>query len=464
MSSFERLRRQVRTLVSSDEYGIILSGFWDFFDKQNGYRPNPKDFGKSKLVDLFEEFPEITIRKKKKIHGNKTGKAEYVVFKDTLQEKKNEAASSKPSAQKHTTQDQTERHSSERNVGGSKKTQERQSKSVRENQEATNRSDKEALSKDAKGVNSNSRRELQLREASSKERKAEKGKDVSLKGNDRKEKKSKGASSKENQKVKGQGIEGGARLKVNSVGDKTGSKEYPEKKKLVEKQVVVKPIDSLEMAYRSRGGADRDPYSRQRSSSRDSRERRGQNGRDSHGRDARESYNARDTTSPHMHPVQMPVQAGIPPWMQQRPQASTSAAFGGPAFMVPMMQPAAPLVYGMPGMGFQNRMDFPTLGEANAIDAAARATPSRESARDRTASPGNFIVLDDDPAVQSILPEPPKPQQYNPPPSAHALAANITARSTMTANRKRDNRTNRAPEISVSKEEIESVAADCIDR
>ena len=79
--TLKQLRKVVVSLIrKSNPHGIIRDGFWETFEKEYGYKPNPRDFGKVNLIQLFDLFPNVTIVRKESTKRKKKS-ALYICLK-----------------------------------------------------------------------------------------------------------------------------------------------------------------------------------------------------------------------------------------------------------------------------------------------------------------------------------------------------------------------------------------------
>ncbi len=402
MSDLAKLQQEVEFLLSaSDTYGVFADGFWENFNKAYDYKPDPNKFGKSSLIALFDLFPNVEVQQKKNLKRNK-GVARYVTLKQGSNQKVEAVQSDSASAD--------ERKKGPLSWAG---TQAEASANVQSRYADTVTS---LLGIDLSCV-SKSLADLDLQQSANNNRtETRTGTELSLKGSKR-----------------------------NTEETPSGAEEpLPEEMSRRGRQ---DDMDSRHFIYHTYG-------------------------RD--GSNVREESQRRDEQTRHSR------------WDQRgdryQPEASTSFQFRGQFMMpgaVPLPAVSAPMVYGMP-IGPVGGLS-PLLQQAQARPSAqavaqppqqskpqqvqaARAddfiridSSSKRSKEKQRRGNDDVICLDSDDEDDSKIGRPPPPQQYEAPPSATARA---TAAITGSAVKGRS----RPGASFVSKQELERVAADCIDR
>ena len=419
MSKFEQLRAEVDSLIrESDPYGINIDGFWETFEKTYRYKPNPRDFAKPSLTGILDLFPNLT--KVRKQHLKRKGKyAIYVCLKEEEIGNKEQGYSNHPStSQKETSKGFNEERS--------------KSSTCKGNVKANSKNDDINIT--SADVKRSSKTVTQ-----------------------RKQKKSTGETLPRN-------VDSytSSQLPVTRQEIKTTKKADTEVKTdttMSKDPKFVKEMEDKGFIFHT--------YGRDRSSSQESSEQRRKTGQQgqmgSHGQSRLPLWlsgnNGRDSSN-----SQSPISRNA---TGSKPSQQMDFTFGGYS----MMPGATPVGAASPGIPLVYGMNFPSLSDVSAMLSQAGGKSAKQLQKQQLQNPQSeaFISIDAREERSSIAPPPP-PRQYKEPPSATAIAADATSEAS-----ERTNRSNRSVHqhsygrpgkntVHVSKEELDRVAADCIDR
>ena len=416
MSKFEQLRAEVDSLIrESDPYGINIDGFWETFEKTYHYKPDPRDFAKQSLTTILDLFPNLTKVRRK--HPKRKGKtAIYVCLKQEeigRKEQRDPSTSQKETLKISKEKDRPKSSKAKGNVVKASARKQNDDASVTSfsvkpsSQTVTQRVKEKSVGETSSDANSHTGSQVQVSRQESKTTK-----------------------------------------KVDRVvkSDTTMSKDSKFMKEMEDKGFIFHT------------------YGRDRSSSRDSSEQRNlsgeQQGRKSSQGQSRlplwlSASDGRDSSN-----LQSPIPQNA---TSSKPSQQMDFTFGGYS-MMPMSaaSPAIPLVYGM---------NFPSLGEVSTMlsQAGGKSTKQLQKQQIQNAQSEAFISFGAREERSSIA-NPPPPRQYKEPPSASAIAAEATSEASERSSKSKKPSYQHSygrpgkNTIHVSKEELDRVAADCIDR
>ena len=460
MSKLEQLRKEVDSLMRiSDEYGINIDGFWEQFEKTYGYKPEPREFGRSRLISLLDLFPNlIKVRKRhtKRSHCFAT----YVCLKKTTNDKgdRGQGASDTSRKSSHGIPKEELKVAKRKEDLGHRSGSASLASSSNRKETPNNRKQNQAK-QDVQLGSSGKTQKSNVSDITSKE--SNKKKDSVAKQNKGKHcdksasnvKSSSSIASREDKKKKSEII------KISEKGRKIEGTMSKDPKSLNEMEGQGYIFHTYGRERSSSG--ERNQQSRGGSSQSQSRLPLWMGGADG-GRN-------RDQTSQGTNPVFGHNLTG-----QTVPSDFFSAgAYGMMPTTVPMPTMSscvsgmgAPLVYGM---------NFPSLSDVSSMLSQAQGSSGKsakqlQKQQEQTSTQDAFILLNSDEEKSKIAPPPPR--QYKEPPSATAIAAAATSKP-QERESPSTSRSRHTPQSSgsrgknttyVSKQELESVAADCIDR
>ena len=420
MPKFEQLLAEVDSLMrESDPYGININGFWETFEKTYHYKPEPRDFGKPSLTSILDQFPNLT-KVRKKHHKRKGKYAIYVCLKE-------EEIGNK--AQGYSVHLSTSKKETSKNFN-----KEERSKSSTVKGNVVKASSKK-LNDDVNITSVNVKRSSEP-------------------VTQRKQEKSTGETRP--------WTTDSSQVPVSRQEIKTAKKAHTVVKSdtaMSKDPKFVKEMEDKGFIFHT--------YGRDRSSSRENTEQRrkveqpGQMG--SHGQSRLPLWlsgnNGRDSSN-----LQSPISRNA---TSSRPSQQMDFTFGGYS----MMPAATPMGATSPGIPLVYGMDFPSLSDVSIMlsQAGGKSAKQLQKQQVQNAQSEAFISIDAREERSSIAPPPP-PRQYKEPPSATAIAADATSEAS-----ERTSKPNRSVHqhsygrpgkntVYVSKEELDRVAADCIDR